>query len=456
MITIHSPSNNWKERNYIIDIIFNEFINTEYLVKEEMGSRNYEIILDNKNKLIIQDHFFSKFDTDLEYLSINNFPGKIEFIKNRFLSEKDLPVIFGTPEFEIKEKQSGYKEIICGIDIFASAFFMLTRWEEYVSKEKDDLQRFSGKSSIAFRNNFLHRPVVNEYSELLWNMLQFLGLQVTRKSRKFTPYLTHDVDFILKWYNLYAFLRTLSGDLLKRKSIRAFFGNIADYLKTRLKLKNDPFDTFDYLMNLSESNGLKSYFFFISDYGTSKSINYKLSHPFVGNLMQNITSRGHYIGFHPDFNSYNNPDNWSKELDRLKLYSPQNIQFGRQHYLQFEVPVTWQIWNDMGMEWDSSLSYDDEPGFRTGSCYTYSVFNFLTREKLRLKERSLTIMDKSLVFHHINLSVSQLEEKARNLVSTVKKYNGDFVLLWHNSCFDVYEWKKYKEIYLRIIESFKN
>lgn len=170
--------------------------------------------------------------------------------------------------------------------------------------------------------------------------------------------------------------------------------------------------------------------------------------------MHNITRRGHCIGFHPDINTCDLADNWKKELDHLKKHSPQNILFGRQHFLQFKVPKTWQIWNDMGMEWDSSLSYDDEPGFRTGSCYAYRVFNFLTREKLRLKERPLTIMDKSLVFDHKNLNNSQLEDKAKDLVETVKKYRGDFVLLWHNSCFNAPEWKKYKEIYLSLIDTF--
>jgi len=454
MITILCPDNNWTERNYSIDIIFTEFLAIEYQLKRQDGLRNYEIILTNKNKLIIQDHFFSNFNADLEYLNINNLPDDIQFTRNRFLPENDIPIIYGTSEFKIKERSSDTKEIVCGIDIFASVFFMLTRWEEYVCEEKDQLQRFSGKSSIAFKNNFLHRPVVNEYCEFLWNMLVFLGIEAKRKPRIFTPYLTHDVDYILKWYNFYTSMRALVADIIKKGSLKAFFYNMSDYFKTKLKKKEDPFDTFDYLMDISELHGLNSHFFFMSDFSTRSSIGYKLSHPFVGNLMHKITSRGHYIGFHPGLKTYDNPENWKKELDYLQSFSPQKILSGRQHCLQFEVPTTWQIWNDLGMEWDSSLSYDDEPGFRTGSCYTYSVFNFLKREKLRLKEKPLTIMDKSLVFHHNNLSNKQLEEIAKNLVANVKKYNGDFVLLWHNSCFDTYEWEKYKGIFIKIIESF--
>jgi hypothetical protein len=57
MIKIYIPNNNINERKYIIDILFGEFLGLEYII--EIGSQNYEIILEkNGNKLIIEDHFF--------------------------------------------------------------------------------------------------------------------------------------------------------------------------------------------------------------------------------------------------------------------------------------------------------------------------------------------------------------------------------------------------------------
>lgn len=49
------------------------------------------------------------------------------------------------------------------------------------------------------------------------------------------------------------------------------------------------------------------------------------------------------------------------------------------------------------MEWDSTLSYADKEGFRCGVCYSFSVFNFLQRKKLMLKERLLIVVEMSLV-----------------------------------------------------------
>ena len=81
-----------------------------------------------------------------------------------------------------------FKIIECGIDIFASSFFMLTRWEEYVNKIRDMHNRFPAYASLACKNNFLDRPIVNEYVEMLWNMLKFLGCKQEKKKRISTSF----------------------------------------------------------------------------------------------------------------------------------------------------------------------------------------------------------------------------------------------------------------------------
>ncbi len=452
MITISCPDNNVEERAYVIDIIVGEFLGLTYLLEPSSDVTDYHLLLNNGNEIIIRDRFFSKFQKNLSYLLYENLPQKVIYIENPCLAEKDLPIIYGTTELEMNNRSGGSSQITCGIDLFASSFLMLTRWEEYVSPVKDHMGRFSAKNSIAHRFGFLNRPVVNEYTEFLWNMLIALGLDQSRKTRVFTPYLTHDVDYILKWYNLGSFLRAVVGDLVKRKSLKALIRDTQSFIRTRLMHAKDPFDTFDRLMSMSEQHGLKSYFFMMSVDSKKQRYHYRLSHPFVRNLLDDIEKRGHFIGIHPDLNTYKNKEKWRSELERLRSHSNSRVSFGRQHYLQFEAPATWQIWEEMGMEWDSSVSYDEAPGFRTGSCYSFSVFNFLTRKKLSLKERSLIIMDKALVMQSDQKNRDQMDIFSRDLVDRVKFYEGEFVFLWHNSSFNVPEWKPFETIYSNILE----
>jgi hypothetical protein len=131
----------------------------------------------------------------------------------------------------------------------------------------------------------------------------------------------------------------------------------------------------------------------------------------------------------------------------LSDYFSQKISCGRQHFLRFDVPTTWQIWEDNKMEWDSSLCFTEKQGFRCGTCYEFSTFNIKTRQKLKLKENPLLVMDGNINNNKENV------EKVIKIKDTVKKFNGNFLLLWHNSSFNIPIWKDGKQIYEEILRN---
>ncbi len=415
MTVIKIPNNNLNERRYILDIIFNEFLGIEYSL--DIGSTDYEITLPNKKALTIKDTFFNRYPKDLEYLKLENIPKKIE-----------------------------------ELDIFSASFFMLARWEEYVNKSRDNHNRFPATESLSYKQGFLDRPVVNEYVEWLKQELLKLDSNLQFKDRKFELILTHDVDTPLLHSSFLHHIKASILDIIQRKNIKLLINRNANYLKIKLFNKQDPFDTFDYIMTLSEKAGLKSYFFFMAKGNSPYDNMYKSSDKFIRKLIQNIKKRGHFIGIHPTYSAYNDSVQFKREKEELEKNLDSKIIFGREHYLRFDVPTTWQIWEDNKMEWDSTLSYADKEGFRCGVCYPYSVFNILTREKLNLKERPLIVMEGSFTTYQPNIPPKEMKEKIYSLIEQVKKYNGEFVLLWHNSSFNTDEWKRYKMVYESIVK----
>ncbi|MFX0132668.1 MAG: polysaccharide deacetylase family protein [Candidatus Hodarchaeota archaeon] len=444
MITISIPHNFLPERIYIIDLFFNEFLGVNYRIIPK-NIRNYELSLQNSKKLIINDCFFSNYGDHFEYLKIENIPSKVKYLKNTFLVEDNIPVIFGTDEMIISTK-----EIKCGIDIFASSFFMLSRWEEYVDKTRDAHNRFPVHASLAYKNAFLDRPIVNEYLEMLWNMLINLGYEGNRKTRSFKFIITHDIDLPLMWISPKLFIRNFAADLIKRHTILGAAKTMRSYILSKVGLENDPFDTFDLLMDLSEDNGAQSNFNLMSEGNSIYKKNYTLDDIFIRKLIKKILKRGHKIGFHPSYETYNNRELWSIEYKKLSSIIPEEIKTGRQHFLRFEVPITWQIWNDNRMTYDSTLNYPEKEGFRCGICYEYSIFNILSRKKLELKESPLIIMDQNFIAYQIVTSDVMLQ-KLQILMSKIKKYKGNFVILWHNSSFNVNPWIEYHKVYKRIL-----
>ena len=441
MINIYIPSNNIEERKYIIDILLEEFLCLDYTI-EIKDIQNYEIILENGNKLIIEDHFFNKFPKDLEYLKKENIPEKVEFTINDFIVESNIPIIYGIN----KLITNNHSTIICGIDIFATSFFMLTRWEEYVNKTRDIHNRFPASASLAYKFNFLDRPIVNEYIEMLWNMLKFLGCQQNRKERKFELVLTHDVDDILLYRTYKDLIRRVGGDIIRRKNPILALQTIFDYCLVKLGKKNDPYDTFDWLMDMSEKAGVKSHFFFMARGQTSYDNRYTLDSQFIQNLVNKIKKRGHYIGIHPSYNAYNDFKQLKNEKIELETTLQTKITFGREHYLRFEVPTTWQLWEDNNMDWDSTMGYADKEGFRCGVCYPFSIFNILSRKKLKLKERPLSVMEDTFFSYYENLSDDELLKKLVQIKNKIEKYKGEFVFLWHNSNFSNNKFLLYERV----------
>ncbi|MEN8147886.1 MAG: polysaccharide deacetylase family protein, partial [Campylobacterota bacterium] len=259
------------------------------------------------------------------------------------------------------------------------------------------------------------------------------------------------VDIPLKYNNFTSGFKEILGDILKRKNIPLSMRNLAKKTNVLLSLETDPFDTFDFLMDISEKLGTKSHFFFMGK-GVTKFDNlYKSDDPFIKKLIATIKDRAHHIGIHPTYNAYNDQLQFKKEKEELEKNLDTDILIGREHYLRFEVPATWQVWEDNGMLWDSTLGFADKEGFRCGTCYPYSVFNILSREKLQLKERPLIVMEGNFSTYQHHIKAKEMEDKIKALIHKIKKYDGEFVFLWHNSSFNTSQWEEYQSVYEKVL-----
>ncbi len=457
MIKINIPTNNIEERTYIVDVIFYEFMELEYKVIENINSKDWEIELENGSKLIFKDHFFNKYVNNLEYLKLENIPAKVEFVKNQFIVEDDIPIIYGNKKLETKNDE--LKTIICGIDIFASCFFMLTRWEEYLNKNRDSHDRFPAIQSLAYKQRFLDRPIVNEYVEMLKNMLLELGLSQKLITRKYQLFVSCDVDqpYDCTVENLKNLIRVCSGDILKRKSIKEFAKRVRRYIFNKLEnYKYDENYTFDWYMDMCEKAGTKAAFYFIPTSIEKQNGCYELKDKKIQNLIKYIDSRGHEIGVHGSYQTYKDKEKAKLQKNMLdntlfRLGIRQKVLGNRQHYLRWDSSTTPYVLEYAGFIYDTTGSYADISGFRYGVCYEFSMFDILNRKKLSIKQRSLIVMECTIIDDmYMGLGYS---EEALQVMKELKqkcfKYNGNFSLLWHNSHFKTEKDKKMFEEIVR-------
>lgn len=446
-LTARIPNNNVEERKYIISVLFKDSLHTEP-PQIEVADTDCTTLLHEDKKIVFRDHFWNTHPEPLSYLDIRNLP-KPTFINSKFFWTKGFPFLFGNDEFEIPilygndEFEVASNAIICGIDIWASAFFLLTRWEEYVNPTRDEHGRFPASASTALKHNFLHLPVVNLYAELLNKMLRNIGYYQEDDENcndgndilERQLVLTHDIDILQsnpKW-------KSIGGDILKRHDLKMALHRLFTF--------RDPLDGYDYLMDKSEHIGTKSIFFFMAaDHREGYSDNYLNTKKFTETI-EKIKKRGHIIGFHAGHGTADNPERYAEELQLLRQHTGLDISYSRQHFLKFDMPHTFNILESNGITHDFSLGYSDSEGFRCGTGNSYQVFDFLARKTLNVREVPLIIMDSTLN-HTKHLSASQAEELFENYIPNYTPVS----ILFHNSSFDNYTWKGWKKLYDKIIE----
>lgn len=322
-------------------------------------------------------------------------------------------------------------------DIVAATFFMLSRWEETVVPALvpalDQHSRFPATASVAYRQNLLNRPVVDEYGLILRAWLRLLMPRWEAQPRRFTVMLSHDIDHVRRFSSPFAFARALGGDLLKRRSPALATETVGDAITQILAPDRSPYLRAIYtLAALSRKHGLDSAFYFMVSDASSPEGGYDVAAPQVRQCIAYLQEHGFEVGLHPGYDTLNNPALLAAEKARLDAILGKTRYGGRQHFLRFQVPDTWRHWEQVGLDYDSTLGYADHEGFRCGTCHPFRPFDVDQDRELHLIERPLVVMDVTL-HHYRALKPAEGETRIIALARRCQQVGGEFSLLWHNS-----------------------
>jgi len=356
-----------------------------------------------------------------------------------------LPVLFWGKKNDLPIKRHADGTVTFYVDIISTTLFMLTRWEEIVISKRDQHQRFPATSSVAYKQGFLDRPIVDEYALVLQAWLKVLMPNWPPEKYHFTVKISHDIDYVRSLNKPLSILRSIKTELAQKNPYK-----IKQLLQGVLHPEKDPFYlSINQLANISEQTGFRSAFYFMTANPSRFDSGYDLSTPFIYRCIKDLMKRGHEIGFHAGYNTFNNPNLFAKEKERLQEILRIKEFGGRQHYLRFQVPSTWYIWEKEQMKYDSTLGYADYEGFRAGTCHPFPPFDLKQNRIINLHEVPLIAMDGTLKSYR---KLSPLEAKKRILLlaQRCKRVHGTFTLLWHNTSL-VGNWQSWAKIYPEII-----
>ena len=424
---------------YVFDVIFSIF-KTDYTCNCQETCA-LTVTYDEKTPVIAGKHIHIK---KLSFWDNYKKPASLPELPLSYY--KNVPVIYGEPDVKYENDR-----IIISIDIIASIFFMVTRYEEFLQPSlKDQHGRFPAVESIAYKENFLDRPVVNEYIEIFLDCLTRLlpDLRILKPDYKLC--VTHDVDDLYKYRKFP--LKNLAADLLLRNSPAEFFRTVKNFFRSRNNIFNDPYYSTLHKFVDSEQKKFSIYYFLIG--GKSLYDNrYSCDDPNLKNFLQVLEQKKIVYGLHASYEAYNNEQvlqNEKNVFERLVGNPPENI---RNHFLRFDVSATWQIQDKLGFKYDSTCGFADHEGFRCGICHPFNVYDLVADKTLSLKEIPLIIMDGTLRDYR-KMSPEEAIQVINSYKRVCKKYNGIFNILWHNSFF--YYSPCWEKVYMSSIYDEKN
>jgi hypothetical protein len=346
-----------------------------------------------------------------------------------------IPLLYGAPEI----RREGDR-LIVHADIIASAFFLVTRYEETVRREVRDVHgRFPGRESLPYRCGFLDRPIVDEYAQLLRKWLREVGLMIPEPSRRFSAFLTHDIDNLRRYQTIFRTVEAFGKAVLGRSSLR----EIPVGLAVSLGLKQDPLDTFEEMIRLDRSPRERptsihseSFYFFMVRKNSRYGGDYNIHGKAARDTISRILTSGARIGLHTSYDAGIHPELIAEEKNELEEVCGFPIRHNRYDFLNWrEVEDGWALAR-AGIECDYTLGYADVAGFRLGVCHPISLFDPIQMEPFGIEEHPLIVMDVTLSGPKaMSLSEDEAFNCCRRLIRETAKQKGQFIMLWHNDRF---------------------
>jgi hypothetical protein len=346
-----------------------------------------------------------------------------------------VPLLFG----EAETAWQGDTFVVYA-DIIASAYFLLTRYEEIRRREvRDEHGRFPGKESLPYRAGFIHRPVADEYGKLLRSWLREAGVSLAEPAPRIRKiWLTHDIDAPFYCRSLRNALR----ETVKGKGMKSALRLL------KQPLEKDPYYTFPWLIEqdnkvinqLGKKRSNALYFLKTGGRSAQDKPRYNLRTPDGTSLLRLLQSRKVVVGLHSSYDAGKDPLLIEKERGLLGKISRQKIRHNRHHYLAGREPEDLILLERAGITDDFTMGYPDVAGFRLGTSRPVHWINPANKHVSSLILHPLTMMDVALSeTKYMNLSYEEAFDYCLRLIDRTEQANGELVMLWHNDT--VSEWQ---------------
>lgn len=414
---------------YTMNLVFNEVMGIPYSISTS------------------QKDFLESPSQKINY-SENQIPGCLSIKPSELLYEselvnhqivtgnwKELPTLFANSGEDVP------------FDIFSASFYLASRYEEYLPFAADPYGRFEADQSIAFKNKFLHIPVIDLWCQQLAKELNISKYCNSLKNRNYNFTLTIDIDhaWMFRHRGIARNAAKLVRDLL--------FLNFREFkfkFQVLQNKTNDPGDSYQYLEKLQEKLAQPIRYFILSGGNHKFDSNLPVNNKNFRYLIQKL-GKQHPVGLHPSVHSNSSFEQLRREHNDLSAITGQPVNSSRQHYLMLSLPYTYRNLIKLGISEDHTMGYGSHTGFRAGIARSFYFYDLLEEKQSSLRIFPFHVMDRTLI-SYLNYTPEYAVREFNYYKDIISSVGGHFIALWHNTSLnDTYEWKGWRKVFEEMI-----
>ena len=312
-------------------------------------------------------------------------------------------------------------------DIFSAAFYLMSRYEEYLPHVKDSQGRFPAKESLGFREGFLESPVVDIWASYFGAVLKDHYPNVQLKNSGYVAHTLINAEFPYQYLQKGALGSLI---IVIRKLFRFRFVPLFREFQVLLGWKRDPFDTFQYLMSTIADKDHPMTVFFLLGEATeyARNINSRrMKYQSLVKYVSDYTQVGLVISWKglQDIGIMQQEKKSLEELTHRGLAASMNAGF------LINLPDIYRYLVELEIPRDFSMVYEDQIGFRAGTCTPFLFYDLDYEIKTPLLIQPVAAAIGGLG----DRKRQDVHDKLLSIRDEVKQLNGEFSVIFRNEDF---------------------
>ncbi len=358
--------------------------------------------------------------------------GKKELGNELFIQSSELLLQEGFESIDISVKDWEDTKCFFGVgknsalpfDIFSASFYLLSRYEEYLPHVKDEKGRFLASESIAFKSQFLQKPVVDIWAHKFKDVLM----------QSFP-----DLKFPLRETTYHSIVNASHPSLYKNKGLlRSTLGYFNDLFSFNLKnifkrsgvlfgFRKDPFNTFNWMINtVKKSKNKLTVFFLLGDSQNFENSTNSQREPFKL-LIKNVADYKE-IGLIFSYDSLKEMKILKGEKEKMEAITNRTLTCSLYDDYLVSLPNNYRNLIELEILNDYTMVYENVIGFRASTCTPFLFYDLDYEIVTPLLIHPIAMTTKGLE----KIATSKKMDIIEGVRNSVEKVNGTFTMIFYN------------------------